>query len=83
MANLADALVEWVEGERVPMSRYRLVEEITKFAKHSRLWPTATQRQWGEAVDSAIAQKLLVERDGVIFVVPATEPEQTKQLDLF
>lgn len=82
MANLTDALVEWVAGERVPLSRYRLVEEITRFARHSSAWPSATPRQWGEAVDSAIKHGLLAERDGVIKVVSASEPS-ANQLELF
>ncbi|MCC7334410.1 MAG: hypothetical protein IT422_04920 [Pirellulaceae bacterium] len=83
---LTDSLIEWLRGERVPLSRFRLVEEITLFARHSRSWPTATPRQWGEAVDSACRQGLLVERDGLILIAPATEPELTEkevQLDLF
>lgn len=83
MADLSDALVEWVEGERVPLSRYRLVEEITKFARHSRAWPSATPRQWGEAVDSAIKHGLLAERDGAIVVVVAATEPSASQLELF
>lgn len=86
MSDLVPALVEWLSGERVPLSRFRLVEEITLFARHSRSWPTATPRQWGEAVDSACKQGLLVERDGVILIASATELKRTDkqvQLDLF
>lgn len=79
--------MEWIQGERIPQSRIRVVLEITSLANHCKLWPMATMGQWNEAIDAAVKQNLITESDGVLklIAVAATEPEPTevKQLELF
>lgn len=84
---LREAVVEWLESERLGMSRSDLVREIDRMAKHSKLWPLASKGQWNAAVDETISLGLVTEEHGILRVV--TKPvvqeaqEAQKQLELF
>lgn len=85
MDALTEAIVEWVAGERVQIGRLQLIAEIRHMASHCKLWPHATVSQWNEAIESAVKQNLIVERDGKLSLAPtpAKETQDAKQLDLF
>ena len=85
MNALTEAVVEWVQGERIPQTRWQVIQGIVLLSRHCQSWPMATADQWGEAIDATCKEGLLVESDGVLRLATAMEPEQTesKQLELF
>lgn len=85
MYALQEAVVEWIQGERIPQSRMQVIADLRTMASHCNLWPHATLSEWSRAIDATCKQGLLVESDGVLKLVAATEPEPTevKQLELF
>lgn len=82
---LQEAVLEWIQGERIPQTRWSVIQGIILLSSHCQLWPIATADEWGEAIDATCKQGLLVESGGVLKLVSATEPEPTeaKQLELF
>lgn len=82
---LQEAVLEWIQGERIPQTRFQVIADLRTMASHCKLWPHATVSEWSRAIDAAIWNKEIVESDGVLKLVTATEPEPTeaKQLELF
>jgi hypothetical protein len=87
MDALQEAVLEWIQGERIPQTRFSVIADLRTMASHSKLWPHATVSEWSRAIDATCKQGLLVESDGVLklITVAATEPEpaEAKQLELF
>jgi len=87
MDALQEAVLEWIQGERITQSRMQVIAHLRTMASHCKLWPHATVSEWSRAIDATCKQGLLVESDGVLklITVAATEPEPTevKQLELF
>lgn len=83
MSALEESIVEWLKGERLPIRRDLLIQEITRLAKHGNLWPLAPASEWHRAIDTAIGNDAIVELDGGLRL--ATEPVKNaeKQLELF
>lgn len=81
MPDLVSDVVEWVKGERAPISRLAFLLEITQMARINRLWPEASYEQWEEAIEQAITSGKVVENNGKLSL--ATEPAAQKQLELF
>ncbi len=70
----------------MPQTRREVIDELVRMAGWCKLWPTASASHWGEALDSAVEQGLIAERDGKLLIAPASEPERVDkvvQLDLF
>jgi hypothetical protein len=84
---LQEAVLEWIQGERIPQSRQQVIAELRTIASHCSEWPHATVSEWSRAIDATCKQGLLVESDGVLklITVAATElePTEAKQLELF
>lgn len=80
---LQEAVIEWIQGERVPISRTELVREIMSLSSHCKLWPIATERQWHAAIDSVVKDYLIAEKDGVLSLVSVVELAKEVQLELF
>ncbi len=83
---LQSSVLEWIQGERVPISRAELVREIMRLSGYCDLWPVATASQWHEAIDAVVKQSLITELNGKLrlAVIAETQPEAKEtQLDLF
>jgi hypothetical protein len=82
---LEEAVIEWLEGERLGQSRKQLVDEIDRLARTCKLWPAATRGQWERAIDSVVKQNLITETDGTLRLAEQveTESKDAEQLELF
>lgn len=84
MNALTEAVVEWVQGERIPQTRFSVIAELRTLANHCTSWPNATISQLNQAIDEAIKQNLITESDGVLRVVAVDSKRTTaRQQELF
>lgn len=81
MDDLIQAVVEWLQGERVPQKRLNVVAELAKMSQLLPEWPTATTGQWSDAVDQAVKKNLIADRNGYLHLV-VTEPPKTDEIQL-
>ena len=68
-----DALIEFLAGERRPISRATL---LTWIARHERIrkdWPSLTVDQWEKVLENALEEMLVNEADGMLFL-PSEKP---------
>lgn len=81
---LTNDIVEWLAGERVPVRRSDVLLEITKLARHCKLWPVATYEEWDAAIDEAIRDGRVVEENCKVRLRPTEcKSGPSKQLELF
>ena len=82
MNALETAVLEWLAGERGGCDRHLMLCEIGRLAKHSRLWPVASDRSWDAAIKSLVDQGLIVEKNGKLKLEPK-EKTAPSQMELF
>jgi hypothetical protein len=58
--DLVSDVVEFIRSNRVMVSRQDIIVELITVAAHSGgVWPRASSREWGDAIDLAVKRGLL------------------------
>lgn len=83
MSQLESDVVDYLKGERVPITRQAFVVGIVTLSTHSNAWQRATHEQWGEALDRCIKSGSVVEEADKVRVAPARPKGVQTQMELF
>lgn len=68
-----EALLDFLSGERRPISRATLLTWIARHERINKEWPSLTVTQWENVLDQAI-NEMLVSDDGAVICLPKDEP---------
>ena len=79
-----EAVLEWLQGERSPILRALMVQEITFQAHKCKLWPAGSSDVWDAAIGRCIKAGLVTESEGdKIKIAPPKKESKEEQLELF
>lgn len=83
MSDLTADVVDYLKGERVPITRQAFVLGIVTLSTHSNAWQRATHEQWSEALDRCIKSGAVVEEGGKVRIASARPKDVQTQMELF
>lgn len=85
MPSSVKAILEFVSGERGPVSAHLVACELERFGRISSEWPQSTVEQWREVIEGAIAAgQLASDGKGNVSIPKRDEkPKPSKQGNLF
>lgn len=79
---LENAIVSFLLGERGPENQFTVIRELVFLGKISTEWPKASEAEWIDALQSAVASGKLISIDHVIRIAdPDVQPKPKKPFE--
>lgn len=78
-----NALIEFLAGERRPISRATLLTWIARHEKFRKDWPVLTVSQWEQVLENSLEVMLVIEDCGLLCLPPEVPAKKDTQGSLF